>query len=166
MQVQLIIRILYGLNPKILTFKTNIMFPTSHFHPMLVHFPIALVAIGFLAELVFLFLKKEVCLTKMGFYLLVAGTLAAVFAWLTGNLFTSELEGAAGQVRENHEMFATITLILLVITTVIRSWLLIKKKESPGLKNLAFVLYALAALSVSVTGFLGGNLVYNYMMPL
>lgn len=34
------------------------MFETSHLHPMLVHFPIALVAIGFLADLASIFIKK------------------------------------------------------------------------------------------------------------
>ena len=60
------------------------MFDTSHFHPMLVHFPIALVIFGFLAELASLFFKKEACLSKLGFYLLILGTLSALAAWFTG----------------------------------------------------------------------------------
>jgi len=142
------------------------MFSTSHLHPMLVHFPIALVAIGFLAEFAFLLFKKEVCLTKMGFYLLVIGTLAACATWLSGDLFTSEMSGAAGEIRETHELLATITVVLLIATLVLRSALLFKKSENTKLKTLAFVLYGLAALSVSATGFFGGTLVYNYMMPL
>lgn len=58
------------------------MFNTSHLHPMLVHFPIALVVFGFLADAVSLFYKKETCLSKTGFYLLVIGTLAAIATWL------------------------------------------------------------------------------------
>lgn len=142
------------------------MFSTSHLHPMLVHFPIALVAIGFLAEFAFLLFKKEVCLTKMGLYLLVIGTLAACATWLSGDLFTSEMSGAAGEIRETHELLATITVVLLIATLVLRSALLFKKSENTKLKTLAFVLYGLAALSVSATGFFGGTLVYNYMMPL
>jgi len=133
---------------------------------MLVHFPIALVAIGFLAEFAFLLFKKEVCLTKIGFYLLVIGTLTACATWLSGDLFTSEMSGAAGEIRETHELLATITVVLLIATLVLRSALLFKKSENTKLKTLAFVLYGLAALSVSATGFFGGTLVYNYMMPL
>jgi len=142
------------------------MFPTSHFHPMLVHFPIALVAIGFLAELTSVFIKKEICLTKIGFYLLIFGTLSAFLAWLTGSLFTSEMSGTAGQIRETHEQFASITLGLLLVTSVLR--IILQRQDAPNhiLKWLSFLLYALAAISVSVTGFFGGNLVYNYMMPL
>jgi uncharacterized membrane protein len=142
------------------------MFTTTHLHPMLVHFPIALIAIGFLAELAFLFFKNETSLTKMGYYLLIIGTIATCATWLTGNLFTSEMEGAAGQIREIHEKLATITLVLLVITSILRTYILIKKNEIQSLKWLAFILYATVALTVSATGYFGGSLVYNYMMPL
>ena len=142
------------------------MFTTSHLHPMLVHFPIALVAIGFLAEFAFLLFKKEVCLTKMGFYLLIIGTIAACASWLSGGLFTSEMAGAAGEIRDTHELLATITVVFLILTLLLRSFLLYKKIENTKLKVLAFALYGLAALSVTATGFFGGTLVYNYMMPL
>lgn len=142
------------------------MFTTSHFHPMLVHFPIALIAVGFLAELVFLFYKKEICLTKIGLYLLVLGALSAIAAWGAGQLFTGEMEGAAGQVRETHELFATATLVFALITSILRIYLEIKKIDKKSLKQLAFVLYALTAVCVFATGFFGGTLVYNYIMPL
>jgi uncharacterized membrane protein len=54
------------------------MFSTSHLHPMLVHFPIAIVAIGFLAECISLITKKEFCLQKISFYLLMTGTFFAI----------------------------------------------------------------------------------------
>jgi len=142
------------------------MFSTSHLHPMLVHFPIALVIFGFLAELAFLFFKKEVALGKMGYYLLILGTLFALAAWVTGNFFTSSMDGAAGKIKETHELFATITLILLLVTSILRTTLYILKNESSILKTLSFLLYALAAVSVSITGYLGGSLVYNYMLGL
>jgi len=142
------------------------MFTTSHLHPMLVHFPIALVAIGFLAEFAFLLFKKEVCLTKMGFYLLIIGTIAACASWLSGGLFTSEMTGSAGHIKEIHALFATITVGLLIATSVLRTTILYQKNENSKLKVVAFLLYGLAAISVTVTGFFGGTLVYNYMMPL
>lgn len=142
------------------------MFTTTHLHPMLVHFPIALVAVGFLVELLFVLVKKDICLTKMGYYLLVLGTIGACASWFTGNFFTSEMTGAAGEVREIHELLATLTVALLVATLVLRTAIFYLKKDSSNLKIAAFVLYGLAALAVSATGFYGGNLVYGYMMPL
>lgn len=142
------------------------MFSLSHIHPMLVHFPIALVAFGFLADCSSLFFKKEACLSKMGLYLLIAGTLAALAALLSGLLFTSEMSGAAGEVMETHELMAWLTVSALVITSLLRIYLLKQKQENISLKWLAFGFYAAAAVLVSITGFFGGSLVYNYMMPL
>ncbi|BEH00320.1 DUF2231 domain-containing protein [Bacteroides sedimenti] len=142
------------------------MFDTSHFHPMLVHFPIALVMFGFIIELASLFIKKELCLPKLSLYLLIAGTLATVVTWLSGELFTSEMSGTAGLIKESHELFAFITMCLLIITSVIRLMLALGKKENGTLKWISFVLYGIAAIAVSITGFFGGTLVYNYMMPL
>ena len=143
------------------------MFTLTHLHPMLVHFPIALVSAGFLFELIYLFRKKEICLTKAGYYLLILGTLAAVFTWLSGAFFTAEMEGAAGQVRETHALMATITVILLIIAAAIRIYVTVKKKDANKvLKKITFIVYALATISVLTTGFFGGTLVYNYMMPL
>lgn len=142
------------------------MFTTSHLHPMLVHFPIALIVIGFVADLVSAFVKKEKCFSKMGFYLLLSGTLAALVTLLSGVLFTTEMTGTAGEVLEMHETFAWITVIILIIAAILRTLLLIKKIENSLSQWLIFALYGLAALSVSITGYFGGTLVYNYMMPL
>ena len=38
---------------------------------MIVHFPIALIIVGFFAEVVSLFFKSEKCLSKTGFYLMI-----------------------------------------------------------------------------------------------
>ena len=140
------------------------MFTSSHLHPMLVHFPIALVLVGFLTEVAALIFRKEAGLAKMGFYLLIIGTIAAIGAWLSGNLFTAEMDGPGGQVKEYHELFANITLGLLVITSAIRTISEKKKSKNAKLQWIAFSLYALAAISVSITGFIGGKLVYEFML--
>ncbi len=142
------------------------MISLSHLHPMLVHFPIALIVFGFIADIGSILYRKEACLSKFGFYLLIIGTFAAITALLTGALFTSEMEGAAGAVKETHELFAWVTVILLVILSAFRMLLKAQNKENTDLKWIAFALYGLAAISVSITGFYGGTLVYNYMMPL
>ena len=140
------------------------MISTAHFHPMLVHFPIALVVFGFIADFATLYFKKEACLSKLGFYLLLAGTLMAALALTTGALFTEEMSGAAGAIKDTHEDFAWITLGLLILTSILR--IILQKKENTRLKWTAFTLYGLAAVLVSITGYFGGTLVYNYMMPL
>jgi uncharacterized membrane protein len=132
---------------------------------MLVHFPIALIAIGFLAECVSLLIKKELCLPKLSYYLLLAGTLFAIFTWLSGVLFTSEMSGTAGEIKETHELFAGLSLGLLILTSCLRIFQ-IRFSDKKLLTKLSFLSYALAAISMAITGFYGGTLVYNYMMPL
>jgi uncharacterized membrane protein len=142
------------------------MFTLSHFHPMLVHFPIALIMVGFLAELGSLYFRKEACLSFAGFWLLILGTLAALAAYLTGEFFTGEMTGTAGGIKSTHELFANITLWTMLINAVFRIYLKLKDKETTNLKWLAFAIYAVSAISVTITGFYGGTLVFNYMMPL
>lgn len=142
------------------------MFDLNHLHPMVVHFPVALIVVGFLFELIYLFYKKENCFSKTGLYLMVLGTLGAIAAYLTGEFFTGDLTGSAGEVQETHELFALITMLTMIIATLFRVLLIMKKKETTNLKWVFFSLYALGALMVGVTGFFGGSLVFNYLIGL
>jgi uncharacterized membrane protein len=143
------------------------MFNTTHIHPLLVHFPVALITVGFIAEVVSLFFKNEKCLSKTGFYLMVLGTLAAIVAWLTGQLFTIEpTQGAIVNVFKKHEAGAFVTIILMIIGSTFRIWLVVKKKEETQLKWVVFCLYLLGFAAVTFTGFMGGTMVYNFMMAL
>ena len=106
------------------------MLNTAHLHPMIVHFPIALIMVGFLAEVVSLFFKSEKCLSKTGFYLMILGTLAAIAAWSTGQLFTNEpTQGAVMQVFERHETGAFITMVTMILCSAFRIYLVIDKER-------------------------------------
>ena len=143
------------------------MFNTAHLHPMIVHFPVALITVGFIAEVVSLFFKSEKCLSKTGFYLMVLGTLAAIAAWSTGQLFTNEpSQGEIVRVFEKHETGALITMILMIIGSAFRIWLVMQKKEETQLKWIAFGFYLLGFAAVTFTGFIGGTMVYNFMIGL
>lgn len=141
-------------------------FDISHIHPMLVHFPIALLLVGFLTELLFRVFKNEVWLVKSSLYLLLLGTLALVVTWLSGMFLTAEMSGTASEVRDMHELAATITMILAIITSALRLYGLRSTAVKPMMGTLSFVSYALTAICVGLTGALGGTLVYSYMMPL
>ena len=143
------------------------MISTSDFHPMIVHFPIALIITGFLADVIFLFLRSEKCLSKTGFYLMVLGALAAIAAWTTGQLFTNEPgQGEILSVFEKHETGALITMILMIIGAGLRIYLVRSKKEDTSLKWVVFIIYLLAVGTVSFTGLMGGTMVYKYMLPI
>jgi uncharacterized membrane protein len=142
------------------------MLSIDHLHPMLVHFPIALIMVGFLFDMASLLIRKEACLSFAGFWLLIIGTLATIATFFSGIFFTADMAGTAGIVRKTHATFAAVTMILLIINSLLRIYLKRSNRESSPLKWLSFAIYALAALMVGITGFYGGNLVYNHMMPL
>ena len=142
------------------------MFDTNHIHPMIVHFPVAIITIGFLTNVLSLSSVKFRFLAKTAEFLMVLGTFAAFAGYFTGEFFTAEMQGAAGEVKENHELFAKITMFVMLAASVIRLYYSYVKKDEDKFKWLVFGLYGIAMITVGITGYLGGTLVYNYMMPL
>jgi uncharacterized membrane protein len=143
------------------------MLDTAHLHPMVVHFPIALIYVGFLAEFLSLIIKKEKCLSRTGFYLLMLGTLSAIVAWSTGQLFTDEpAQGAIVAIFSKHETGGLVTMILMIAASLFRLYLVIRKQEESSLKWVAFGIYFLAFAAVTFTGLMGGTMVYEYMMAI
>ncbi len=142
------------------------MFNPGHFHPMMVHFPIAIITVGFLFDLFSMMYKKQPCLSKAGYWLEIIGMAGAIFAFGTGYFFTSPMEGEAGLVRERHELFATFTLVTIILATLFRILIGYLGKEQTRLKYASLVLFFLAFVFVSITGYLGGSLVIDYMIGL
>ena len=98
---------------------------------------------------------------------MMLGTLGAIAAWSTGQLFTEEpTQGEILKVFHKHETGALITMILMIIGSAFRIWLVVKKKEETSLKWIAFGFYLLAFIAVTYTGFMGGTMVYNFMIGL
>ena len=134
---------------------------------MVVHFPIALILAGFLADVAYLIWKKEICLSKAGFWLMILGTLGALAAVLTGVFFTGHPdEGEVAQIFEKHETGAWTTLIVMSVALALRFYLVATKRESSSLRWVVFALYLVAFGAVSFTGFLGGYMVYSFMIGL
>ncbi len=141
------------------------MFTVQHIHPMLVHFPIVFILTGFIAELVYLFFKKEQLLSEASFWLLLAGALAAVASYASGTFLTKELQGVGVSIQNTHEFYAEITTISALVGSVFKVYLKMEKKEKSRLKWIAFAIYAITAILVCITGYYGGILVYNYLIP-
>lgn len=133
---------------------------------MLVHFPIAVITVGFLFDLVSVFVKKEPCLSRTGYWLEIVGMAGAVVAFGSGYFFTGTMEGEAGIMREWHEFFATATLVSIIIATVFRIVITYLNKETTGMKYIALGMFFIALVFVTITGHLGGTLVIDYMIGL
>jgi len=141
------------------------MINSDHLHPIIVHFPIALIIVGFFADVASLFFKSEKCLSKTGFYLMVLGSLAALAAWSSGHLFTeAPTQGDILTVYIKHKTAALGTMILIFTGTIFRIWLVLKKREETSLKWIVLGFYLLSFIAVTFTGFMGGKMVYDLML--
>ena len=142
------------------------MIPSAHFHPMMVHFPIAIITVGFLFDLASLFFKKNACLLKIGYWLEIIGMIGTILAFGTGYFFTNPMEGEAGIIRDRHELFATVTLVIIIIASVYRMVINYLNKETVAARYISLGLFFLATVFVSITGYFGGTLVIDYMIGL
>jgi uncharacterized membrane protein len=141
------------------------MFNTDHLHPLIVHFPIALIIVGFFSDVASLFFRSEKCLSRTGFYLMVLGSISAIDAWSSGHLFTeAPTQGEILKVFINHKTGALVTMIIIIAGTLFRIMLVIKRREESPLKWISFGFYFLAFIAVTFTGFMGGKMVYDFML--
>lgn len=140
------------------------MFDTAHIHPMLVHFPIALTLLGVLLDALHLYKPKKFPY-PCGEVLLYFATLSAILAATAGSFFTPDFNTPVlSQAKNIHSTFAGITVTFLCIASVVYASRYVITKYSSLLHKVGFIFYVLAALSVAVTGFLGGVLVYNDLL--
>lgn len=142
------------------------MFDTSHLHPMLVHFPIALAMVGLLFEIARFFFSKKIPATLCGEFMLYVACLSAIAAVLSGEFFTGKFTGEPLDVRDIHRMLAIISTISLILASIVYLIRRFKDDNNKGLEMLGLSLYILSALLIGITGFMGGNLVYSYMIGL
>jgi uncharacterized membrane protein len=139
------------------------MIDPTHLHPMVVHFPIALIVVGFFSDLIGVLLKRDFFL-RAGLYLLLLGTAGVVAAYFSGDFAGEGLAegGALKQALETHESAATFSLWVMVATVLVRITLLATKKFTGVLRWIPISFFLLGVLSIARTGFYGGQLVYKH----
>jgi len=135
----------------------------THLHPMIVHFPIALLIVGFLSDIVGLLTKRDF-FTQTGFYLFTLGAVGVIAAFVTGDQAGDGImeEGALKQALEIHEEAATLAIWVTSIAAVFRIALFLLKKYSGVLKMVSLALGLLAVMAIARTGYYGGELVYKH----
>ncbi|MGX9135628.1 DUF2231 domain-containing protein [Rummeliibacillus sp. JY-2-4R] len=140
-------------------------------HPSIVHFPIALLILGAVIEIINIAVKKEM-LNKLGTFLIVIGVLSGFAALASGDgaehfAYNHLGRGIHNQI-ETHSFFATISMILFSVLAVIK--LVFKHsmiKWRPKfvkdwfLATLIVILSIAGIASLATTGHLGGKIVYE-----
>ena len=139
------------------------MFDMTLLHPMVVHFPIALLIVGFLFETIGLFVQKEF-FSKTGFYLLILGTIGVITAYFSGQSAGNGISeaGTLKHALETHEGAAELSLWIMAGAALVRIALVLLKKYFGVFKGVAFVLFLLGVLSIARTGYYGGELVFKH----
>lgn len=138
------------------------MISSTHLHAMVVHFPIALLLVGFLFEVISFFYKKDF-FRQSAFYLLLLGMLGTVASYLAGKAAGEGIEeGPLNKAMELHEQAAAISLWLTIITTLVYAGIYFLKYNRSWPRIIAVLLFAGVIGSIARTGYLGGQLVYKH----
>lgn len=134
-----------------------------HLHPMIVHFPIALLFIGFFSDVAGIALKREF-FNKVGLLLLMLGTIGVIAAYISGSRAGEGLAeaGALKMALDTHEDAAEFTLWLVTATVIMRAGLVILGKHTGALRLVPLGLFLIGILSIARTGYYGGELVFKH----
>lgn len=138
------------------------MISATHFHAMIIHFPIALLMAGFFSEILGWITKKEF-FKNVAVFLLFLGALGAIVAYVSGDMAGEGIEeGPLRKPLELHEQAATVTLWLAIVTALFRGIVLFFKYNRRWVNWVFIVLFTALAGSVTTTGYFGGQLVYKH----
>lgn len=133
----------------------------SHLHVMVIHFPIALLIVAFLSELIGVLSKKQF-FTNASFYLLILGSLGALVAYVSGS-YTGDgiTNGMFQELIEMHEKAGLITLSLAICTTLFKIVIYYFKIKKVWTPLVSLVLLGILVIAVARTAYLGGQLVFK-----
>ena len=141
--------------------ETNFL---AEIHTKVVHFPIALLTIYSILEIVGIVFNKEF-ITKSALLILCLGVISAFLAVLTGNQAYSVVTFWNDQsliLLNEHQTFATYLLWGSVLICSLRIFVVVKKKFNSPVKYI-FIIFAFAIIFlVYETGIHGGTLVKRY----
>ncbi len=129
------------------------------FHPLVVHFPIALILVTALAEVLVL-IQGGTFYTAARFCLILAalGAIVAMLLGLAAEDF-AHFSGKFNEVLETHELFGVITTINIVVAAIVSE--IARRTKRQNIYHLYRVLLLSAVILVSITGYYGGTLVYG-----
>lgn len=134
-------------------------------HPIVVHFPIALLAVAVLLDLILLAKRKYSGLNLTVQILYGLGTLGLIFAFLSGRQATETVEvaGQAFSVLASHENWALATMIFFIAFFGLRFAAYWYQLDSSKPISFASVVLGLIGMGmVTITGDYGGKLVFGH----
>ncbi len=131
-------------------------------HPMMVHFPIALIMVAFVVDIMALFLQRISILPRVATILYVLGALGTIGAVVSGEsaVETVNISGQANSILADHENVAELTMWFFLIYGAVRVLLWWMSFRLVFWVPLAIV-GGIGLLPLVQTSSLGGRLVYE-----
>ena len=130
-------------------------------HPVAVHFPVALLCAALVFDLAGL-LWQRAQWHRTAWVLLLAGTLGAAAAVLTGNLDAADYrQSAAAEAIQRHEDLGTVTFLLFIVVTLGRLPHMLRPEGEDRRLRLWIGLAAIGVGLLMWTAQQGGELVYD-----
>ena len=141
-------------------------------HPMLVHFPIALLLTGVILRLLSIWLSKKerfACLLPASWVILSLGVITAWIAIIFGELARDVIEHSIKNINilnehEEHAYITAYSFTLALSIDFIRAFLMTRWQGWMTRRGLAIFIalfYVIGVVNLMVTGFYGAKLVYE-----
>jgi uncharacterized membrane protein len=130
-------------------------------HPLVIHFPIALILVMVACDLIGVLGGKKSFISAANIVSVFA-SLGAIVAVITGTLASDTVwhPEAAHEIMETHETVGFIVLGIIIVLTIFR--LAIGKKIYGSLGWVALIVGLVGAGFVSYGGYLGGDMVFDH----
>jgi len=132
-------------------------------HPVIVHFPIVLIPLGVVVDLLALVKKREDW-HVFAYNLTLGGTVAALTAVLTGNAAAESYREQSSLLAplESHEDTATLALLLMLAVVLGRLPLQLQRRFEGWLIRGWIGVAVVGSVLVWLASLYGGDLVYDY----
>lgn len=141
------------------------LFPAT-IHPMVVHFTIAIIYLAGLAGLAGLIFRKDKMYPRVFLILLGLAILATLAAGVAGVISESyaHITPTVARILATHKKYGEITGVIVVIGFLLQGWKWWNKGEDAKVSLPAFFFAIVAVVMVSLTGHLGGLMVYHHAL--
>jgi len=131
------------------------------YHPLIVHFPVALLTTAALLELCAVVFKREE-LTRAGWWIQLVGTVGTLAAAFTGIIAESDANitnGAAGTL----DLHKELAFICASAFAALLLWRVAARTRIPGSHHWRYLAaYCCAVILLAIVAWYGGELVYGY----
>src|ERR671939_1117657 len=130
-------------------------------HPMIIPFPIGLWVFSLIADVIYLWRGNPVWRDWIAFYALLAGIIGAALAAVFGIIdWLSIKEREVKKVADWHARLNVIALLIFAASFYLRT--MGGSRLISGSYTIPFVLSVIGIILITISGYLGGELVFRY----